>query len=207
MPMGAGGAAWLCSLKQGFICGICAAQGAGCTPSLGAFLPPPPPLGCSPRQALFNHPNTISCFHSSCTRDLLMLHPRSGEEHPFLAGEGARSLVLPPFPQQVPDDRSEEQGASLGRGTRQIQNGQKANRKECRGRCLHPVPAFPKWWQFWMGNTIVRTSPRPAWYKLVAPPCPMESHPAASGPLHRDFSFHAASVPSSGSPQAHHSCC
>lgn len=27
--------------------------------------------------------------------------------------------------------------------------------------------AFHKWWQFWMGNILGRTSPRPAWCKLM----------------------------------------
>lgn len=43
-----------------------------------------------------------------------------------------------------------------------------------------------------------------SWPSLVqtdGPSCPMENHPAASRPLHRDFSFHATSVPSLGSPQ------
>lgn len=101
------------------------------------------PLGCSPCQALFNQRDAISCFHPSCPRHLLVLHPRAGEPSFPRWGGGQELCCIPHFPSRyllgASGARSKE-GAAPGNGagfTREIKMA-KTQTKRTAGQVASP---------------------------------------------------------------------
>ena len=146
MQMAAGRAAWLCSLNQRFLWHL---SRPGCTPSpWGLPLISP---GCCLCRALFNQLNMISCFHSSCLRDLLMLHLRSGGQHSFPRWGGGWGLWCSPhFPSMGNSQLGASGVRSKGLPWDEEQDSQDRSKwskckQNCRGRCLFSAPAFYKW--------------------------------------------------------------